>query len=144
MDPCLNSSKFKTESANPNRYLGPTQNPLHIRMRDPRNEIYAERDSLMLEDIERLQEETSVREERIDEIHQQLEEQLFVLSHFMDGVANLRPKDTGQSERKPEDRMKAKSGAPTHRSPPLSPKPPKSPTRRKIHSDVTVSPEKDS
>ena len=27
-------------------------------------QIYAERDSLMLEDIERLQEETSVREER--------------------------------------------------------------------------------
>ena len=29
---------------------------------------------------------------RIDEIHQQLEEQLSVLSHFIDGVANLRPK----------------------------------------------------
>ena len=29
---------------------------------------------------------------RIDEIHQQLEEQLSVLAHFIDGVANLRPK----------------------------------------------------
>ncbi|XP_078352328.1 uncharacterized protein LOC144637027 [Oculina patagonica] len=102
--------------------------------------IYAQRDSLMLEDIERLQEETSVREERVDEIHQQLEEQLSVLSHFIDGVANLRPKDTGQSERKPEDPRKAKSGVPTHRSPPMSPKPPKSPKRRKSTSDVTVPP----
>ena len=31
---------------------------------------------------------------RIDEIHQQLEEQLSVLAHFIDGVANLRPKGT--------------------------------------------------
>ena len=30
-------------------------------------------DLKMLDDIERLQEETSVREERIDEIHQQLD-----------------------------------------------------------------------
>ena len=29
---------------------------------------------------------------RIDEIHQQLEEQLSVLAHFIDGVASLRPK----------------------------------------------------
>ena len=29
---------------------------------------------------------------RIDEIHQQLEEQLAVLARFIDGVANLRPK----------------------------------------------------
>ena len=29
---------------------------------------------------------------RIDEIHQQLEEQLSVLANFIDGVANLRPK----------------------------------------------------
>ncbi|XP_020612495.1 trichohyalin-like [Orbicella faveolata] len=102
------------------------------------DKIYAERDSLMLEDIERLKAETSVREERIDEIHQQLEEQLSVLSHFIDGVANLRPKDTGQSERKSEEKNKAKSGVSTHRSPPLSPKPPGSPTRRESTSDVTA------
>ncbi|KAM7441727.1 hypothetical protein ABFA07_009266 [Porites harrisoni] len=102
------------------------------------DKINAERDLQMLGDIERLQGETSVREERIDEIHQQLEEQLSVLAHFIDGVANLRPKDTGQSSRKPpEDNRKTKSSIPTNRSPPLSPKPPKSPTRRKSTSDVT-------
>lgn len=119
---------------------------LHERWREDflLDKIYAQRDSLMLEDIERLQEETSVREERIDDIHQQLEEQLSVLSHFIDGVANLRPKDTGQSERKPEDRKKAKSGIPPHGSPPLSPKPPsKSPTRRKSTSDVNAPAESD-
>ncbi|KAJ7374370.1 hypothetical protein OS493_007468 [Desmophyllum pertusum] len=98
----------------------------------------------MLEDIERLREETSVREERLMKSINNLKNSFSVLSHFIDGVANLRPKDTGQSERKPEDRMKAKSGVPTHRSPPLSPNPPKSPTRRKSTSDVTESPEKDS
>lgn len=100
------------------------------------DKIYAERDLLMLGDIEKLQEEASVREERIDEIHLQLEEQLSVLAHFIDGVANLRPKDTGQSDRKPEDSRKTKSEFLTHRSPPSSPKPPKSPTRRKSTSDV--------
>ena len=34
---------------------------------------------------------------RIDEIHEQLEEQLAVLSRFIDGVANLRPKGTSLS-----------------------------------------------
>ena len=34
---------------------------------------------------------------RIDEIHQQLEEQLAVLSRFIDGVANLRPKGASLS-----------------------------------------------
>ncbi|XP_073249856.1 uncharacterized protein [Porites lutea] len=67
------------------------------------DKINAERDQQMLGDIERLQGETSVREERIDEIHQQLEEQLSALAHFIDGVANLRPKDTGQSSRKPPE-----------------------------------------
>ncbi|RMX39732.1 hypothetical protein pdam_00022292, partial [Pocillopora damicornis] len=119
---------------------------LHERWREDFNldKIYAERDSLMLEDIERLQEETSVREERIDEIHQQLEEQLSVLSHFIDGVANLRPKDTAQSERKSEGGKKIKPGKPLHGSPPLSPKPPpKSPTRRKSTSDVSAPAESD-
>ncbi|XP_073247593.1 uncharacterized protein [Porites lutea] len=102
------------------------------------DKINAERDQQMLGDIERLQGETSVREERIDEIHQQLEEQLSVLAHFIDGVANLRPKDTGQSSRKPpEDNRKTKSSIPTNRSPPRSPKTPRSPTRRKSTSDVT-------
>ncbi|XP_073247948.1 uncharacterized protein [Porites lutea] len=102
------------------------------------DKINAERDQQMLGDIERLQGETSVREERIDEIHQQLEEQLSVLAHFIDGVANLRPKDTGQSSRKPpEDKRKTKSSIPTNRSPPRSPKTPRSPTRRKSTSDVT-------
>ncbi|PFX20675.1 Coiled-coil domain-containing protein 175 [Stylophora pistillata] len=109
---------------------------LHERWREDFNldKIYAERDSLMLEDIERLQEETSVREERIDEIHQQLEEQLSVLSHFIDGVANLRPKGG----------KKIKPGRPLHGSPPLSPKPPpRSPTRRKSTSDVSAPAESD-
>jgi len=101
------------------------------------DKIYAERDLKMLVDIERLQEETSVREERIDEIHQQLEEQLSVLANFIDGVANLRPKDTAQSDRRPEDKRKTKSGVPARYSPPASPKPPNSPTRRKSTSDVT-------
>lgn len=34
---------------------------------------------------------------RMDEIHQQLEEQLAVLSRFIDGVANLRPKGASLS-----------------------------------------------
>jgi len=80
------------------------------------DKIYAERDLKMLDDIERLQEETGVREGRIDEIHQQLEEELSVLGQFIDGVANLRPKDTAQSERKADVKRKAKSGAPSHHS----------------------------
>lgn len=84
------------------------------------DKIYAERDLKMLDDIERLQEETSVREGRIDEIHQQLEEELSVLAQFIDGVANLRPKDTGQSERKVGDKTKVRSGVSSHHSATLS------------------------
>ncbi|XP_032232929.1 coiled-coil domain-containing protein 175 isoform X2 [Nematostella vectensis] len=61
---------------------------------------FAERDIKLLTNIERLQKETQIREEKIDVIHQQLEEQLGVLANFMDGIASLRPKDTAQSNKR--------------------------------------------
>ncbi|CAB4033564.1 Hypothetical predicted protein [Paramuricea clavata] len=56
------------------------------------DKVFAERDLKILEDIQKLQDETKGRESTVDGIHIKLQHELGLLTSFIDGVANLRPK----------------------------------------------------
>ena len=58
------------------------------------DKIYAARDLEILEDIQKLQDETKGRELKVDSIHIKMQRELALLASFIDGVANLRPKDS--------------------------------------------------
>mgnify|MGYP002803381893 FL=1 len=58
------------------------------------DKVYAARDLEILEDIQKLQEETKGRELKVNSIHIKLQRELALLASFIDGVANLRPKDS--------------------------------------------------
>ncbi|XP_028396245.1 myosin-11-like [Dendronephthya gigantea] len=58
------------------------------------DKAFAERDIKILEDIKKLQDETKGRESKVDGIHVKLQHEISLLASFIDGVANLRPKET--------------------------------------------------